>query len=140
MKTTTQLREKIESGQTIASIGAIDGFSARMVEQAGFDSVYIGSYATEASMFGKPDLAMMSKTDRLWMARNIVKAVDIPVICDAEEGWGTAINVMDAIRDFEMAGVAGVHFDDEQLPSKCPFLPGIPRIELISTDEMCGKI
>ncbi|MCH2126208.1 MAG: isocitrate lyase/phosphoenolpyruvate mutase family protein [Pirellulaceae bacterium] len=140
MKTTTQLREKIESGQTIASIGAIDGFSARMVEQAGFDSVYIGSYATEASMFGKPDLAMMSKTDRLWMARNIVKAVDIPVICDAEEGWGTAINVMDAIRDFEMAGVAGVHFDDEQLPSKCPFLPGIPRNELISTDEMCGKI
>lgn len=139
MKPTTTLREKMNSG-TVSSIGAIDGLSARLVEQAGFDSVYIGSFATEASMFGKPDLAMMSKTDRLWMARNIAKAVDIPVVCDAEEGWGTAINVMDAVRDLEAAGVAAIHLDDEQLPSKCPFLPGIPRNQLISTDEMCGKI
>jgi 2-methylisocitrate lyase-like PEP mutase family enzyme len=110
------------------------------VEQVGFDSVYIGSFATEASMFGKPDLAMMSKNDRLATARNIAKAVKIPVICDAEEGWGTAINVMEAVRDLEATGVAGLHLDDEQLPSKCPFLPGIPRNQLISTDEMCGKI
>jgi 2-methylisocitrate lyase-like PEP mutase family enzyme len=124
----------------VTSIGAIDGFSARLVEQAGFDSVYIGSFATEASMFGKPDLAMMSKTDRLWIARNIARAVDIPVVCDAEEGWGNAINVMEAVRDFEAAGIAAIHLDDEQLPSKCPFLPGIPRNQLISVDEMCGKI
>jgi 2-methylisocitrate lyase-like PEP mutase family enzyme len=74
------------------------------------------------------------------MARNISKAVDIPVVCDAEEGWGNAINVMEAVRDFEAVGVAAIHLDDEQLPSKCPFLPGIPRNQLISTDEMCGKI
>ena len=128
------------SGKTVTSIGAIDAFSARLVEQVGFDSVYIGSFATEASMFGKPDLAMMSKNDRLATARNIAKAVKIPVICDAEEGWGTAINVMEAVRDLEATGVAGLHLDDEQLPSKCPFLPGIPRNQLISTDEMCGKI
>ncbi len=91
-------------------------------------------------MFGKPDLAMMSKTERVWIARNVAKAVDIPVIVDAEEGYGNAINVMDAIRDFEAAGVAGVHLDDEQLPSKCPFLPDVPRNQLISVDEMCGKI
>ena len=140
MKATTKLREKINSGSTVASIGAIDGFSARLVERAGFDSVYIGSYATEAAMFGQPDLALMTKTERLWIARNVAKAVEIPVICDAEEGWGTAINVMDAVRDFEAAGVAGIHLDDEQLPSKCPFLPNVPRNQLISTDEMCGKI
>ena len=140
MKPTTALREKMASGKTVTSIGAIDAFSARLVEQVGFDSVYIGSFATEASMFGKPDLAMMSKNDRLATARNIAKAVKIPVICDAEEGWGTAINVMEAVRDLEATGVAGLHLDDEQLPSKCPFLPGIPRNQLISTDEMCGKI
>jgi 2-methylisocitrate lyase-like PEP mutase family enzyme len=140
MKPTTALREKMTSGKTVTSIGAIDAFSARLVEQVGFDSVYIGSFATEASMFGKPDLAMMSKNDRLATARNIAKAVKIPVICDAEEGWGTAINVMEAVRDLEATGVAGLHLDDEQLPSKCPFLPGIPRNQLISTDEMCGKI
>ena len=140
MKPTTALREKMASRKTVTSIGAIDAFSARLVEQVGFDSVYIGSFATEASMFGKPDLAMMSKNDRLATARNIAKAVKIPVICDAEEGWGTAINVMEAVRDLEATGVAGLHLDDEQLPSKCPFLPGIPRNQLISTDEMCGKI
>jgi 2-methylisocitrate lyase-like PEP mutase family enzyme len=130
----------MKSGKTVTSIGAYDGFSARLVEQAGFDTVYVGSLATEASMLGQPDLAMMSKTERLWITRNIVKAVNVPVIADAEEGYGTAINVMDAIRDFEAVGVAGVHLDDEQLPSKCPFLPGIPMNQLISTDEMCGKI
>ena len=86
MKAAAQLREKINSGATVTSIGAIDGFSARLVERAGFDSVYIGSYATEAAMFGQPDLALMTKTERLWIARNIAKAVDIPVLCDAEEG------------------------------------------------------
>ena len=140
MKPTTALREKMTSGKTVTSIGAIDAFSARLVEQVGFDSVYIGSFAAEASMFGKPDQAMMSKNDRLATARNIAKSVKIPVICDAEEGWGTAINVMEAVRDLEATGVAGLHLDDEQLPSKCPFLPGIPRNQLISTDEMCGKI
>lgn len=135
-----RLRDMMRAGKTVTAIGAQDGFSARLVEKAGFDAVYVGSYATEASMFGQPDLAMMSKTERLWIARNIVKAVDVPVIVDAEEGYGTAINVMDTVRDFEAAGVAGIHLDDEQLPSKCPFLPGIPRNQLISTDEMCGKI
>lgn len=68
MKTTAVLKGKMGSGKTVTSIGAIDGFSACLVEQAGFDSVYIGSYATEAAMFGKPDLAMMSKTERVWIA------------------------------------------------------------------------
>ena len=130
----------MNSGRTVTCIGAHDGFSARLVERAGFDAVYVGSYATEASMFGQPDLAMMSKTERIWIARNIVKAVGIPVIADAEEGYGNAINVMDAVRDFEAAGVAGIHLDDEQLPSKCPFLPDVPRNQLICVDEMCGKL
>ena len=74
------------------------------------------------------------------ICRNIVKAVNIPVIADMEEGYGTAINVMDAVRDFEAAGLAGIHIDDEVVPSKCPFLPGIPRNQLIPVEEMCGKI
>jgi 2-methylisocitrate lyase-like PEP mutase family enzyme len=141
---TTLLREKMKSraksGETVTAIGAYDAFSGLLVERAGFDSVYIGSYATEAAMLGQPDLAMMSKNDRLLIARNTVKAVNIPVIVDAEEGYGNALNVMDTVRDFEAAGVAAIHLDDEQLPSKCPFVPGIPRNQLISTDEMCGKI
>lgn len=140
MKATTQLRNMIDNGEMVVAIGAHDALSAVLVEQAGFNSVYVGSYATEATFQGKPDLALMSKTDRLLICRNIVKAVNVPVIADMEEGYGTAINVMDSVRDFEAIGLAGVHIDDEALPSKCPFLPGIPRNQLITTEEMCGKI
>jgi len=128
------------SGTTVVSVGAYDGFSARLVERAGFDSVYVGSYATEAAAFGTPDLALMGKSERLWIGRNIAKAVDIPVIVDAEEGYGNAVNVIETVRDFEAAGIAGIHLDDEGLPSKCPFIPGIPKNQLIDTDEMCGKL
>ncbi len=140
VKVTRTLREKMNSGKTVVAIGAYDAFSSLLVERAGFDAVYIGSYVTEASFQGKPDLALMGKTERLWIVRNAVKAVSIPVIADAEEGYGNAISVMETIQDFEATGAAGVHLDDETLPSKCPFLPGIPLNQLISTDEMCGKI
>ena len=140
MNRSAVLRNRIDAGDLIVAIGAHDALSARLVERAGFDAIYVGSYATEASFLGGPDLALMSKTDRLLIARNIVKATTIPVIVDIEEGYGNAINVMDAVRDFEAAGVAAVHIDDELLPSKCPFLPGIPRNDLVSTEEMCGKI
>lgn len=140
MNAASVLRQRFVSGSTVVAIGAYDAFSARIVEQAGFDAVYIGSYATEAAMLGKPDLALMSRTDRLATARHVAKAVSIPVIVDAEEGYGNAISVMDTVREFERAGVAAIHLDDEALPSKCPFLPGIPHNQLIETDEMCGKI
>jgi 2-methylisocitrate lyase-like PEP mutase family enzyme len=140
MKATLKLQNMIANGEMVVAIGAHDALSAVLVERAGFNAVYVGSYATEATFLGKPDLALMSKTERLMICRNIAKAVTVPVIADMEEGYGTAISVMDAIRDFEAVGLAGVHIDDEDLPSKCPFLPGIPRNQLISVDEMCGKI
>ncbi|NJD03851.1 MAG: isocitrate lyase/PEP mutase family protein [Ruminiclostridium sp.] len=140
IKMKIKINEIMEKGKTITAIGAYDAFSALMVEQAGFDAVYVGSYSTEASFLGRPDLALMSRNDRLSVARNIVKVVDIPVIVDAEEGFGNAINLMDAVKDFESSGAAGIHIDDEVMPSKCPFVPGIPLNNLISVDEMCGKI
>ena len=140
MKTTTQLRNMMRSGRTAVAIGAYDAFSALMVERAGFDAVYVGSYSTEAAFLGKPDLMLMSKAERLWIVRNVAKAVSVPVIADAEEGYGNAVSVMETVRDFEATGVAGIHLDDEQIPSKCPFIEGISRTQLIETDEMCGKI
>ena len=134
------LRQRLEAGEMTVAIGAHDALSARIVERTGFDAIYVGSYATEATFLGGPDLALMSKDVRLTIVRNIVKATTIPVIADIEEGYGNAINVMDAIQDFEAAGVAAVHLDDEQMPSKCPFLPGIPRNELVSVEEFVGKI
>ncbi len=134
------MQKLIDNGEMAVAIGAHDALSAVLVERAGFNAVYIGSYATEATFLGQPDLALMPKTERLMIARNIVKAVNVPVIADMEEGYGNAISMMDAVRDFEAIGLAGVHIDDQALPSKCPFLAGIPRSELISVEEMCGKI
>lgn len=130
----------MRSGKTAVAIGAYDAFSALMVERAGFDAVYVGSYSTEAAFLGKPDLMLMSRAERLWIVRNVAKVVSIPVIADAEEGYGNAVSVMDTVQDFEAAGVAGIHLDDEQIPSKCPFIEGVSRTQLIETDEMCGKI
>ena len=140
MSRSAVLRQSIEAGKLVVAIGAHDALSARLIERAGFDAIYVGSYSTEAAFLGGPDLALMSKTERLLITRNIVKATTVPVVVDIEEGYGNAINVMDAVRDFEAAGVSAVHLDDEKLPSKCPFLPGIPRNDLVSVEEMQGKI
>jgi 2-methylisocitrate lyase-like PEP mutase family enzyme len=140
MKEKVNLRKMMKKGETVVAIGAYDPFSAILVERAGFNGVYVGSFITEASFLGGPDLGLMTKTERLMLVRNIVKSVNIPVIADMEEGYGNAIHVMDAVKDFENAGVSGIHIDDEAIPCKCPFLPGIPKNTLISVDEMCGKI
>ena len=134
------IRESIAGHKTMHVVGANDALSALLIEQAGFDGIYVGSYSTSATFLGKPDLDLMSKTERLMLLRNITKCVDVPVIADMEEGYGNAISVMDVLQDFEAAGVAAVQIGDQRLPSKCPVMQGIPPIGLISIEEMCGKI
>jgi 2-methylisocitrate lyase-like PEP mutase family enzyme len=135
-----KIRESIAAGRTMHVVGANDALSAVLIEQSGFDAVYVGSYSTSATFLGKPDLDLMSKTDRLTLVRNIVKSVSIPVIADIEEGYGNAISVMDVVSDFEASGVAAVQIGDQDIPSKCPVMQGIPPATLISVEEMCGKI
>lgn len=139
MKTTTMLR-RLMAEKTVLAIGAQDALSSRVVEMMGFDAVYLSGLAAEAAFLGRPDLALMTMTERLAIATNMARAVKIPVIADVEEGYGNAIHVMDTVQRFEAAGVAGVHLDDEVQPCKCPFLPNIPKTKLISAEEMCGKI
>ena len=83
-----RIRESIAAGRTMHVVGANDALSALLIEQAGFDAVYVGSFSTSATFLGKPDLDLMSKTERLALVRNIVKSVSIPVIADIEEGYG----------------------------------------------------
>jgi len=134
------IRKFIERGETMHVVGANDALSGLLIEQAGFDGIYVGSYSTQATFLAKPDLDLMPRTERLFIVRNIAKAVRLPVIADIEEGYGNAIAVMETVRDFEAAGVAGVHLDDERVPAKCPVMSGIPPNRLIGLDEMCGKI
>jgi 2,3-dimethylmalate lyase len=133
-----RLRELLASdaGPLIAP-GAYDALSARLVEQAGFDVVYMTGFGTTASLIGRPDVGLLSGTEMIDNARRIVAAVDVPVIADADTGYGNAINVLRTVQTYEQAGVAGIHLEDQVLPKKCGHMSGKA---VIAADEMVGKI
>ena len=106
------LRKLVASGRTTAAMGASDALSAKQIEAAGFDCVYIGSYATAASRLALPDTGLLSLQDMVGQARGIVDAVNIPVIADAEGGFNDAANIWRTVRDFERAGVSAIHIED----------------------------
>ena len=113
MKGPARIQQLIDSGEMVVAIGAHDALSAVLIERAGFNAIYVGSFATEATFLGNPDIGLMSRSDRLSISRNIVKAVGIPVIADMETGYGNAINFIDIVRDSEDLGLAGVQIEDQ---------------------------
>lgn len=120
----------------IVAPGAYDAVSARLVERAGFDAVYIGSYATAASRLGLPDAGLVSLREMVDHAAAVVGAVErIPVIADAENGFGNAVTVWRTLREFERAGVAGIHLEDHEF-GKHLDVPG----RVLSKAEMVEKV
>jgi 2,3-dimethylmalate lyase len=116
--------------------GAYDTLTARLVEQAGFAAVYLtgGGYSRAC---GYPDLGLLSLTENAMFIGRTVEAVQIPVIADADTGYGNAINVIRTVREYEKTGVAGFHVEDQVSPKKCGHYEGK---EVISKAEMVGKI
>jgi 2-methylisocitrate lyase-like PEP mutase family enzyme len=108
------LRSMLGSAKTIVIAGAYDPISAMLVERAGFEAVYIGSYATAAAGFGMPDVGLVTMDEMAAYAKTIADAVDIPVIADGENGWNNAANIWRTIRSFEQAGVCGIHMEDHE--------------------------
>jgi 2-methylisocitrate lyase-like PEP mutase family enzyme len=117
--------------------GAYDALSARLVEQAGFDVVYMTGFGSTASLVGRPDVGLLTGTEMIDNARRIAAAVDVPVIADADTGYGNAINVVRTVQAYEQAGVAGIHLEDQVMPKKCGHMSGKA---VISADEMVGKV
>ncbi len=132
-----RLRELLASGEPVVAPGAYDALSARLVEQAGFDVVYMTGFGTTASLAGRPDVGLLTATEMADNARRIVAAVDAPVIADADTGYGNAINVVRTVQVYEQAGVAGLHLEDQVMPKKCGHMSGKA---VIDRDEMAGKI
>jgi 2-methylisocitrate lyase-like PEP mutase family enzyme len=118
MRATTRLRNLFAAGQTVVAPGAFDGLSARLVEQAGFPAVYASGGAMARSL-GIPDLGLMSPSEIVDRLAVIVDAVGVPVIADADTGYGNALNAQRAARAFERAGVAAFHLEDQTFPKKC---------------------
>jgi 2-methylisocitrate lyase-like PEP mutase family enzyme len=117
--------------------GAYDALSARLVEQAGFDVVYMTGFGTAASLLGRPDVGLLTASEMLDNARRIAAAVDVPVVADADTGYGAPINVIRTVRDYEDAGVAALQLEDQAFPKRCGHLRDK---NLVSTSEMAGKV
>ena len=137
MRATTKLRELITSKATIMLPGTFNALVARMIEKKGFDVVYCTGGGISASLLGMPDIGLLSLTEMSQYVGHIAKAVNIPVISDADTGFGNAINVMRTVHEFEKQGVAGIHIEDQVFAKRCGHLAGK---EVISTEEMVGKI
>jgi carboxyvinyl-carboxyphosphonate phosphorylmutase len=132
-----RLRELLAGPRPVVAPGAYDALSARLVEQAGFGAVYMTGFGTTASLIGRPDVGLLTGAEMVDNARRIVAAVDVPVIADADTGYGNAINVVRTVQAYEQAGVAGVHLEDQVMPKKCGHMSGKA---VIGADEMAGKI
>ena len=136
MKTTTKLRQLLASDQMVVAPFVMNALHAKIAQSVGFDAVYMTGSGTSAEK-GFPDVGMLTMTEMVGNAKYIVNAVDIPVICDADTGYGNALNVQRTVREYESAGVAGVHIEDQLFPKKCGFFDGK---QVVPSEEMVGKI
>jgi 2-methylisocitrate lyase-like PEP mutase family enzyme len=132
-----RLKSLISNRETILIPGVYDCISAKVSEMLGFSAIAISGYGLEASVLGNPDIGLATKSDVVVHARYIARAVDIPVICDADTGYGSAINVWEMVKEFEAAGISGIHIEDQAMPKKCGAMQGR---SLVSTEEMKNKI
>jgi 2-methylisocitrate lyase-like PEP mutase family enzyme len=133
-----RLRARLTGGPLIVAPGIYDAYGARFVEQAGFEAVYMTGNGVSASLLGRPDVGLVDLTLFAQHAHRAAACVDIPLICDADTGYGNAVNVQHTVREFEAAGVAAIHIEDQVSPKRCGHLPGArPVIEL---NEAASKI
>jgi 2-methylisocitrate lyase-like PEP mutase family enzyme len=133
---TARLRELLAGPQTLLAPFTYDGFTARVAEEAGFEGVYMSGFGTSMSK-GMPDVGLLTLTEMVQNASYIAEAVSVPVICDADTGYGNAINVGRTVREYERAGVAGIHIEDQVAPKKCGFFEGK---QVIAADEAAAKV
>lgn len=133
-----RLRKRLKQKSLIVAPGIYDAYGARMVEQAGFEAAYMTGNGVSASVLGRPDVGLVDLTLLSRHAHYAAACIDIPLICDADTGYGNAVNVRHTVREFEAAGVAAIHMEDQVTPKRCGHLPGArPVIEL---SEAVGKI
>ena len=136
MSAARKLRELINNNDIIVAPGVFDGLSALLAKKAGFSVLYASGGAIARSM-GYPDIGLVTMTEFLSSLANIVDASKLPVIADADTGFGNALNVSRTVYEYERLGIAGLHIEDQTFPKRCGHLKDKT---LISIEEMCAKI
>jgi len=130
------LKQLLKRNQLLVAPGCFDGLSARLVQEAGFEAAYLSGGAVARSM-GIPDIGLVTMSETIERAAQVIAAVNIPVIADADTGYGNAVNLVRTVREFERVGVAAIHIEDQITPKRCGHLDGK---EVISLAEMEKKL
>lgn len=132
-----KMRELLRRKTYLFTPGITTPLHAMIVEKAGFEFVYVGGYDVSLTLLGLPDVGLITETEMVNNARHIARSVNLPVIADADTGYGNAINVVRTVQDFETAGVAGIHIEDQVSPKRCGHVAGKRVIPL---EEAVGKL
>ena len=130
MKKTTRLKQYIHDPDILIMPGVYDALSAKIAEKCGAKAIQVSGYGLSASYLGLPDVAILTKTQMVELTRNICNAVRIPVMADGDTGFGNAVNLYYAVKEFEAAGAAGVNLEDQFFPKRCGHMNGKQIIPL----------
>jgi carboxyvinyl-carboxyphosphonate phosphorylmutase len=137
-KSKVSLREQIEDNKKIIVLpGVFDALSARIAEQVGFDAMFQTGYGSAAALLGMPDYGLLNAGETTDNARRIVQAVNVPVLVDADTGYGNPLNVWRLVRDLQSLGAAGIFLEDQIWPKRCGHMTGK---DVISTDNYIPKL
>lgn len=132
-----RMRELLQGDELIVSPGVFDGYSVRLVEQAGFKTASTSGAAVANSRFSQPDVGIMGMLDNASAVAHLARSVSIPLMADADTGYGNAVTVHHAVRYFEEAGVVGINLEDQVWPKRCGHMEGK---QIIDADEMAKKL
>jgi len=130
MRATTQLRNLLDEGSVLMAPGCHDALGAYFIQRAGFKVAYMTGYGVACSLLGRPDLGEITMTEQIDHASRIAAAIDIPLICDSDSGYGGPLNVQRAVREWQKAGVAAVHIEDQVEPKRCVAMEGMRVVDL----------
>lgn len=136
-RTTTRLRERLHQPGVIRSLGAHDVLTALLIEQAGFETVFVGGFGSSASLLGLPDLNFITLTEMTDQVRRMCARLTVPLIADGDTGHGDLHHVQRTVRDFEAAGAAGMILEDQVAPKRCGHFEGK---QVIPAEEMVRKV
>jgi len=136
-RATTRLRELLNAPGLVVAPGVADALNARLVAAEGFKAIYMTGGGTSAVRLGMPDVGLLTLPEMVDNAGRIADASGLPVVADADTGYGNALNVQRTVSAYEKAGVAGLHLEDQELPKRCGHLGGKT---IVPVEEMCGKI
>lgn len=133
-----RLENAMQTGTALIAPGIYDGYGARMVAQSGFEAAYMTGNGVSACLLGRPDVGLVDLSLMASHARHVAACIDIPLICDADTGYGGVVGVRRTVEEFEAAGVAAIHIEDQLSPKRCAQLPGAR--EVLSFEAAVAKI